>query len=280
MTSIGIEYSAGHWKTCLAENGQFQEFFIFKDAHATFSYVNQLSTERPEVLIALSSPQEAPLLPLDDAIHAQLVGGNELSDVQDFLRAIVAARLKGYLLPAVKYLPQVPRYRRLKYPSLGTAERLCSATTLLYRMRQQDAPWSEMQFFSLEIGAVSHSITVIKDGYIVDGIGEVSIGYAEAVDEEDRAQAFWERLIQDLASLVALYQVQDIVIKDWNAATRKQTVIERLGETYQFYLFPRVESEPEGFEGAIGASILAEGLSGRGLSAEVAARLLSVVPHL
>jgi predicted butyrate kinase (DUF1464 family) len=280
MIGIGISYTSGHWKTCLAENGMIQAFSSFTDVQSTFSSIKQLCGEHPDALVALSSPQEAPFLPLHSIIHEQLASGNELIDVQEFLHLINAASLKGYQLPAIKYLSEVPRYRRLKYPSLGSAEKLCSVATLLYRMRQQEAPWSEMHFLYLEIGAVSHSITVIKDGYIVDGIGEVSIGYEEAVDEEDRALAFWERLVQDLAGLMALYQIKDIVIKDYQAATREQNVIDRLGESYQFYLFPRVESEPEGFEGAIGAAILAEGLSGLGLSAEVAGRLLSVVPQL
>jgi predicted butyrate kinase (DUF1464 family) len=280
MTGIGINYTSGHWKTCLTENGKMQDFSTFTDIQSTFSYVNQLCREHPDARVALSSPQEAPFLPLHSVIHEQLAIGNEWSDVQNFLHLINAASLKGYQLPAIKYLPEVPRYRRLKYSSLGGAEKLCSVATLLYRMRQQDAPWSEMHFLYLEIGVVSHSITVIRDGYIVDGIGEVSIGYEEAVDEEDRVLAFWERLVQDLAGLIALHQIKDIVIKDYHAATREQNVIDRLGESYQFYLFPRVETEPEGFEGAIGASILAEGLSGLGLSAEVAGRLLSVVAQL
>ncbi len=280
MTSIGIEYSSDHWKTCLAENGHSQEFSTFTDVQSIFSYINSICTAHPDTLIMLSSPQEVPFLPFHTVIYEQMMNENEYKDVQNFLHLINAAELKGYQLPAIKYLPQVPRYRRLKYPSLGDAEKLCSVATLLYGMRQQDAPWSEMQFLYLEIGVVSHSITVIKDGYIVDGIGDVSIGYAEAVDEEDRAQAFWERLRQDLAGLIALYQMQDIVIKDYHAANREQTAIERLGESYQFYLFPRVESEPEGFEGAIGASILASGISGLGRSAEIAGRLLSVVAHL
>ena len=280
MTGLGIDYTSAHWKTCLLENGLIQDFSTFTDIQSTFSYVNQLCREHPDVLVAVSSPQEAPFLPLHSGIHEQLAIGNEWSDVQNFLHLINAASLRGYQLPAIKYLPEVPRYRRLKYPSLGSAEKLCSVATLLYRMRQQDALWSEMHFLYLEIGAVSHSITVIKDGYIVDGIGDVSIGYEEAVDEEDRSLAFWERLVQDLGGLMALYQLKDIVIKDYHAAAREQNVIDRLGESYQFYLFPRVETEPEGFEGAIGASILAEGLSGLGRSAEVATRLLSVVPQL
>jgi predicted butyrate kinase (DUF1464 family) len=280
MLGIGIDYISAHWKTCLTENGKIQALSTFTDIQSIFSYVNRFCGEHPDARVALSSPQEAPFLPLHRSIHEQLASGNEYTDVQEFLHLINANCLKGYQLPAIKYLPEVPRYRRLKYPSLGSAEKLCSVATLLYRMRQQDAPWSEMHFLYLEIGAVSHSITVIKDGYIIDGIGDVSIGYEEAVDEEDRALAFWERLVQDLAGLMALYQIKDIVIKDYHAATREQNVIDRLGESYQFYLFPRVETEPEGFEGAIGASILAEGLSGLGRSAEVAGRLLSVVPQL
>lgn len=49
--------------------------------------------------------------------------------------------------------------------------------------------------------------------------------------------------------------------------------IERLGEQYQLYIFPRYELETEGYDMAVGAAIIAEGLAGVGPMAEVIERL-------
>jgi predicted butyrate kinase (DUF1464 family) len=54
---------------------------------------------------------------------------------------------------------------------------------------------------------------------------------------------------------------------------RKDTVIERLGEQYQLYTFPRYEPETEGYDVAVGGAIIAEGLAGEGPMAEVIERL-------
>ena len=88
MTGIGINYTSGHWKTCLTENGKMQDFSTFTDIQSTFSYVNQFCREHPNALVALSSSQEAPFLPLHSIIHEQRASGNEYRDVQEFLHLI------------------------------------------------------------------------------------------------------------------------------------------------------------------------------------------------
>jgi predicted butyrate kinase (DUF1464 family) len=277
--SIGIDYKVGNWRTCLTENGQTLELSTFTDARSAYSYVERICAYYPEPIIGLSSQSGTSFVSLSAQIQHAINGEEETAqkDLQDFLRATNAINLKGYNLPAIKYLPSVPHYRRLKQRHMGTSDRLCSVATLLYRMRQQEATWPEMRFLYLEVGPTSHSITVIKDGCIVDGIGEISpINDEEAVDVE---QAFWECLVQDLAGLMAIHHFEDVVIMDRVSSNGEQKqrslVVEQLGDNYQLYMFPHRESEPEGFEAAIGASILAEGLYHPGLAAEVTEHLLS-----
>jgi predicted butyrate kinase (DUF1464 family) len=281
--SIGIDYKVGNWKTCLAENGQTLELLTLNDAQSTCSYIEQTCARYPEPVIGFSSQLGTSFVPLRNAAQMQgdLKAGEEAvqRDLQDLLRATTALNLKSYSLPGVKYLPSVPHYRRLKQGHMGTSDRLCSVATLVYRMRQQDAAWPEMRFLYLEAGPTSHSITVIENGRIVDGIGKVYALADEEATQGDVEQAFWEGLVQDLSGLMAIHHFEDVVLVDHVVASEEQeqrsTVVEHLGDNYQFYLFPRQESEPEGFEAAIGAAILAEGLHQPGLAAEVTEHLLS-----
>ena len=120
---------------------------------------------------------------------------------------------------------------------------------------------------------------MIKDGRIVDGmtVSIEAVEDGEEEDEQEREQAFWEGLSEDVAGLMAVHHFEDIVVIDRRSTTQdkldKSTVVDRLGDSYQLYLYPQRESEPEGFETAIGASLIAEGLFRPSLASEVVERL-------
>lgn len=276
--SIGIDYKAGRWKTCFTENGQTIELCTFADSGATLAYIEDICAFYPEPIIALSSTLETTLISLQSLEQEALVTTPDVADLRTFLTTIGSLNAKNFHLPALKNLKSVPRYRKRKRKDMGDADKLCSVATLLYRMRQQEAAWSEMRFLYLEVGEDDRSIVVIKDGRIVDGMTVRMEAEDEDEDEEDeREQAFWEGLSEDVAGLMAIHHFEDIVVIDRRSSLQekmdKSTVVDRLGDTYQFYLYPHTDSEPEGFETAIGASLVAEGLFRPGLASEVVARL-------
>ncbi len=278
--SIGIDYNVGVWKTCLTENGQTIELCTFADSDATLAYIEGLCAFYPEPIIALSSTLETTLCSLQMLLVEQedLITTPDVVDLHMFLTTIGSFNAKNFHLPSLKNLKSVPRYRKHKHKDMGDADKLCSVATLLYRMRQQEASWSEMRFLYLEVGEDDRSIVVIKDGRIVDGMtvrDDTIVDDDE--DEQEREQAFWEGLAEDVAGLMAIHHFEDIVVIDRRSSLQekldKSTVVDRLGDTYQFYLFPHSESEPEGFETAIGASLIAEGLFRPSLASEVVERL-------
>ncbi|MBV9228335.1 MAG: DUF1464 family protein [Chloroflexi bacterium] len=281
--SIGIDYSVNCWQTCLMENGQVLALSTFGDAQATFSYVKQICASYPEPIITLSIPLQTTFGPFLNVASASELSQN---DLKEFLIAANEINLRSYSLPAIKYLPGIPHYRKLNRSDMGSSDQLCAVATLLYRMRKQEAAWSEMRFLYLEADYTSRCITVIQDGCIVDGIRKTPTidsaiygDMTEAEQEKLLEQAFWEGLAQDLAGLMALHHFEDIVMGNTCSSASdsalKDAVIDRLGDTYQLYLFPGSQSEQEGFETAIGAAIIAEGLYRPGLAAEVTQRLLS-----
>jgi predicted butyrate kinase (DUF1464 family) len=286
--SLGIEYNAEYWKTCFMEDGRTLELHTFADVPSVLSYVEQLCLLYPEPVISISSPAGTRLTTAVALTQEQKIGkdGQAYEELQAFLEGIQPINFTNYTTPAVPYLPSIPRHRKLNRGEMGTAVTLCSVATLLYRMRQQEANWTEMRFLYLEVAANSRSIVVVKDGQVVDGLSKSMplelLDHSNGEQAEDVQvieDAFWEGLTQDLAGLMAIHHFVDIVVMDRRTpsesmlGSRKGDVIERLNDTYQFYHFPHGESEPQGFEPAIGAAIIAEGLYGPGLAAEIVNRL-------
>lgn len=277
--SIGIDYKAGSWKTCFTENGHTLELCTFAHSDATLAYIENVCACYPEPIIALSSSLETTLCSLQTLLEEYSPTMSDRADLHKFIVAINSLNVKNFHLPALKSLKSVPRYRKRRRKDMGNADKVCSVATLLYRMRQQEATWTEMRFLYLELEKDDRSIVVVKDGHIIDGL-TISIEADTDNDEEDeqeREQAFWEGLSEEIAGLMAIHHFEDIVVIDRRSSTQdkleKNTVVDRLGDIYQFYLFPHGESEPEGFEAAIGASLLAEGLIRPGLASEVVEHL-------
>jgi len=273
--SIGIDYKAGTWKTCFTENGQTIELCTFGNSDATLAYIESICAVYSEPIIALSSALETTLCSMQALLEEQEHSATpaDVADLHTFLVAIGSFNAKNFHLPALKSLKSIPRYRKRKRKDMGNTDKLCSVTTLLYRMRQQEASWPEMRFLYLEVGEDDRSIVVVKDGRIVDGMTVDIEAVAEEEDEDEQEQAFWEGLAEDVAGLMAIHHFEDIVVIDRRSSAqdtlKKRTVVDRLGDTYQLYLFPRSESEPAGFETAIGASLIAEGLFHPSLASEV-----------
>jgi len=69
--------------------------------------------------------------------------------------------------------------------------------------------------------------------------------------------------------LMAVHHIEDIVaLGDFQEA-----FIDHFAENYQVYLFPSTEADTPGFECALGAAVLAEGLFLNGKAREIVERL-------
>jgi len=261
---------------------QLSSFF---DAASTLAYLERTCALFPEPTIVLSADLNMPLTRLSKLTGQQL---NELTAhlkpqqvEQHFLTAISFMSLDSYCLPAIKYLASVPMHRKHTYIDMGAPGDLSIVTTLLYRLREREAAWSEMSFFSLEIGYRSRRIVVVEDGRIVNGFVGIAAGDhtylpdgAEYSGDENACGnaaelAFWESLTRELAGLMAVHHLEDIIVM----GPGKDAFIERFSDTYQIYHYPQGESDSEEYEVAIGAGIIAEGLRYPGLAAEVVERL-------
>jgi len=291
--SIGIDYAPGQWRVCNVEQGRPAECQICATAGEMQALVSQVCALYPEPTIVVSLDVAAPFGPLSALTEPQM---DQLAqryhptpartEVKAVLAALRSLSLRTYCAPSVEYLPTLPVYRRLLRPALGNANEVCTIVALLHHMREQDASWPEMNFFYVNAGESGTCVLVIKDGQIVNGIGQVQgsalpaayhyLATVESVEDVEEAkahpdfrqaqdEAFWEGLRQDLAGLLAIHQIEDVVL----LGQKSPALVERLADLYQVYLFPYAGAEVAGYEAVLGAALLADGLEQEGCAAEV-----------
>jgi hypothetical protein len=303
--SIGIDYGRRSWKLCLLDEAQPPEYHCFASPAELLASLTRLCALFPEPVIALAAGKGLPLERLDRLVSEQVdaltAGYDEpvfppsspaasavsetLPQTQEspplvltsFLETLRSLNLHSYVLPSLAHLPTVPAYRLLleRLPSSPAA--VCRVVTLLYRLRQREASWPEMRFLVLEARSASWQVLVVEDGYLTNGVhGKPQdltlplLPLAAAPTEGLFEQAYWEGLLRDLAGLLAIHHLDEVVI----SGRRSETLATRLGEVYQLYYFPYAPHEPHGFEAALGAALIASGLQHpRSLAAEVVQHL-------
>lgn len=283
--SAGIGFDENTWKICVMEHGEVLELRSFVSASAALAYVERHCVLYPELtIVAATAGFESPFTALHSPGFPPADGDNatdqQASDAKALLIAIGSMNLNSYCAPSVKYLPTVSLHRKLMRPHLGASNSLCASAALLYGLRKREAAWPEMQFLCVKVDQDTKSILVVEDGHIINGIGDVP-GRRRALAQElgDRGeakymlhaseQAFWEELAQELAGLMAIHHFEDVVVM----GESKAAMIERFAGSYQVYLFPYRELDVEGYESALGAAVIAEGLYSPGLTSEVVERL-------
>ncbi|MHA1241573.1 MAG: DUF1464 family protein [Promethearchaeota archaeon] len=110
------------------------------------------------------------LLKFDKKERGQLVGLGEV------LRLMKAENLPGIIVPGVKHLPTVPRYRKINKIDMGTADKLCTVVTgirdQIDRLKIQP---TSTNFIMVELGFGFTSVLAIENGQVIDGIGGSNI---------------------------------------------------------------------------------------------------------
>ncbi|HEU0003674.1 MAG TPA: DUF1464 family protein [Ktedonobacteraceae bacterium] len=261
----------------MMEQGQFVEQHAFEDAKKTLSYLEQTCARYPELTLAISLACETPFLALSDSTARQWesllafpFNDWTIAEASEFLIAIKRINLHSYLVPSPRYLPAIPLHRKVARLSPGSSNDVCVVAALLSRLREREATWPEMQLFCVQVNGQFKSIQALEDGCIVNSMAKEIVSHADgALMQEAYERALWEGLTQDIAGLMAVHHVEDIVaLGDYQDA-----FIDHFAESHSVYLFPSGEADIPGFEYALGAAVLAEGLFLPGKASEIVERL-------
>lgn len=280
---IGIDCTHSDWKICLADDDTPLEWHSFQESATLQTYLQQICVRYPDVSIAVVTPCESKFAPFNRQAVELIKTGQACKDL---LSILLSLPQQSYLLPSVKYLPTIAAYRRLMRPSLGSAATLCHIAYLLYQMRKQDATWLELTFYYLELLDNTFRLIVIKNGQVVDGVGEWKMfteaeygGEAGQAMNDVMKQALLEQLTRELVAMLAIHHIEDIVVLDHATqpvTSHKEMIIDYFADRYRFFHYPQTEAELPGFEAAQGAALSADGLSRPGLAAEVVQQLFAI----
>ncbi len=110
------------------------------------------------------------LLKFEQKDKIKLVGLGEV------LRLIKAQNIPGIIVPGVKHLPTVPKYRKINKIDMGTADKICTAVTgIRDQMERYKVSPKDTNFIMVEIGYGFTAVLAIENGQIIDGIGGSNI---------------------------------------------------------------------------------------------------------
>jgi predicted butyrate kinase (DUF1464 family) len=101
---------------------------------------------------------------------------NKLVGLGEVLRLIKAQKIPGIIVPGVKHLPTVPKYRKINKIDMGTADKICTAVTgIRDQMERFKVTPKDTNFILVEIGYGFTAVLAIENGQIIDGIGGSNI---------------------------------------------------------------------------------------------------------
>ena len=101
---------------------------------------------------------------------------NMLIGLGEVLRLIKAENIPGIIVPGVKHLPTIPRFRKINKIDMGTADKLCTAVTgIRDQMECFQINPEHTNFIMVEIGYGFTAVLAIENGQIIDGIGGSNI---------------------------------------------------------------------------------------------------------
>ncbi|UCD01082.1 MAG: DUF1464 family protein [Promethearchaeota archaeon] len=101
---------------------------------------------------------------------------NKLVGLGEVLRLIKAQNIPGIMVPGVKHLPTVPKYRKINKIDMGTADKICTAVTgIRDQMERFEVSAEDTSFIMVEIGYGFTAVLAIENGQIIDGIGGSNI---------------------------------------------------------------------------------------------------------
>lgn len=291
MLSLGIDFEAGRWKLAAWNEDRAADLHTFGSMAALWEFVEDIFTAHPATPIVLPSGFGIPLTRAEDLLDRDIAEITLRRDAHvndplgQFLAEARRRPLRAFCIPAVRSLPSIPLHRKLNRVDLGTADVLCAAIWAIHSLAQVGLAYASSSFVLLHLRGDTKALVAIREGRIVDGIGrsagEVGTVSRPAVDglltplqrgigrshdasdldnmetllREARELAFWEAAEKDSALLLTFHSLSQLVV----TGPRRAEAMHALGEKLPVRALPALV---DGYEAALGAALVAAGLTG------------------
>ncbi len=293
MLALGITSAPAGWNLALWDEHRAARLHTLASADELWSVLRELLEAYPATPVVLPSGLGIPVTRAGDLLDqdiAEMTGALGAGHAERLARLLAEARRRvprALCIPAVKLLPTIPLHRKLRRLELGTAEALCLTVWVLHWLRQSDAGSDAAAFLLVQRGPTDRVILAVQGGQLVDGIGERLPGlhppeatFRADADRPDQAsrvafrtrnpltlreaeqrrpgcnrQAEDEALCKEALGLAAMHGLRDVVVLGDETPGVNQTL-----ETHMRRI-PLPETAT-GHEGALGAALVATGLTG------------------
>jgi predicted butyrate kinase (DUF1464 family) len=297
MLSLGIDHDTTAWRAATWDEDRAAELRTFARPSELWDFVQELVTLHPAIPIVLPSGFGIPVTRVAEIMDRDigemtLVLGRPIADeLGTFLAEARRRSLRAFCIPAVKLLPSVPSHRKVNRLDLGTADALCAAAWALHCLQATGRPYEACNFLLLHTRIDARSLLVVLEGRIVDGIG-ATVGQGDSLPERLRAvlrsrpggrsrparvndiqsrsagcgdRGLWEATTKESLGLLDFHRLSEVIPTGVRRIECGQAVGARL---------PLVElpAQPDGYEAALGAAVVAAGLTG-GPTASLVERL-------
>ena len=287
MLSLGVDFDTTAWRVAAWDEDRAADLHTFGSAEELWEFVDVLRSVHPATPLVLPSGFGVPLTRVAEIMDQdifEMTLERRWQSTDTLGRFLAEARrraLRAYCIPAVKLLPSVPPHRKLNRVDLGTSDVLCAAVWAIHCLSSADHPRSTCDFVLLHTRPGARSLLVVRAGQVVDGIG-ANAGHPELGQSEplcglasqpahDRTvsratgtsdhvagysqEACCEALQKQVFGLLGFHKLSRVILTGVRRAEISQTLKEQLP-------IASLPTPLDGFEPALGAAIVAAGLTG------------------
>ena len=287
MLSLGIDYDTTAWRVAAWDEDRAADLQTFAQMTELWDFVEDLITLHPAIPIVLPSGFGVPVTRVEeildqDIVEMTLQPSRPTADgLGKFLAEARRRSLRAFCIPAVKLLPSVPPQRKLNRVDLGTSDTLCAAAWAIHCLEATGRPHAACDFILLHTRIGTRSLLVVHGGRIVDGIGATagqmgttperlpaalashpgrSLNSRQINDDQSLATgygqaALWEAIEKESLGLLGFHKLSEVI----PTGIRRVEFTQALGKRLPLVQLP---APPDGYEAALGAAVIAAGLTG------------------
>jgi predicted butyrate kinase (DUF1464 family) len=296
--SVGIDYQAASWKVALWDEERVADLHVFTGSSHMWEFLEEVRRAHPAAPAVLPSGFGIPITRAGDLLDQDIAemtleGKAQATDELASFLAEARRRLpRAFCIPAVKLLPTIPRHRKVHRIDLGTSDLLCAATWALYCRESVGRTQESSTFLLVNAGSDRRAVLAVVRGRIVDGIGGTAppmgatlhldrlatpegarnslqtnrpLGAADALNSATDPTVVWESLTKEAYALFGFHRLPEVIV----IGERRREAAEALGSHLPL---ANLSTPVDGYEGALGAAVVAAGLTG-GPTADVLERL-------